>query len=171
MNQQSEAPAGAAMNIQMIQGELDEATVEQFSTMAASSEIPMSAIVLVVLMRAGRLTEARQRYAETGLALGPETWFSLIDDSLAAEVAAEVGDRELATQVYRRLAPFAGRPATAAASSAIWPVDWFLAVAAATAGDKPMATTHADAAVRLCRSWRIEPATGWIRTQRDRFGF
>ena len=104
---------------------------------AASSEIPMSANVLVVLLRAGRLAEVRELYATQGLTLGPETWFSLIGDSLAAEVAAEMGDRELAMRVYARLAPFAGRPATAAASAAIWPVDWFLAVAAAAPARKP----------------------------------
>jgi hypothetical protein len=131
----------------------------------------MSANVLVVLLRAGRLAEVRELYATQGLTLGPETWFSLIGDSLAAEVAAEMGDRELAMRVYARLAPFAGRPATAAASAAIWPVDWFLAVAAAATGEKAVATTHADDAERLCRSWRIEPAIGWIRDQRRRFGF
>ena len=93
MNQQSEALAGTAMTIQIIQGQLDEAAVEQFSMVASSSEIPMSANVLVVLLRAGRLAEVRERYAAQGLTLGPETWFSLISDSLAAEVAAEVGDR------------------------------------------------------------------------------
>jgi DNA-binding SARP family transcriptional activator len=171
MNQQSEALAGTVMNVQVIQGQLDKAAVERFSMAASNSEIPMSANVLVVLLRAGRLAEVQERYAAQGLTLGPETWFSLISDSLAAEVAAEVGDPELAMQVYRRLAPFAGRPATAAASSAIWPVDWFLAVAAAATGEKQVATAHADAAERLCHSWRIEPAIGWIHSQRRRFGF
>jgi hypothetical protein len=53
----------------------------------------------------------------------------------------------------------------------MWPVYWFLAVAAAATGEKAVATTHADDAERLCRSWRIEPAIGWIRDQRRRFGF
>ena len=171
MNQQAEALAGTAMTIQLIQGELDETTVQQFSMVASSSAIPMSANVLVVLLRAGRLDEVRERYAAQGLMLGPETWFSLISDSLAAEVAAEVNDPALAMRVYRRLAPFAGRPATAAASAAIWPVDWFLAMAAAASGEKAIATSHADDAERLCRDWRIEPAIDWIRNQRRRFGF
>jgi hypothetical protein len=131
----------------------------------------MSANVLVVLLRAGRLAEVQELYAARGLTLGPETWFSLISDSLAAEVAMEVGDRHLAMQVYRRIAPFAGRPATAAASSAVWPVDWFLALAAAATGETTVASAHADDAERLCHRWRIEPATGWIRDQRARFGF
>jgi hypothetical protein len=53
----------------------------------------------------------------------------------------------------------------------MWPVDWFLALAAATTGEKSVATTHADAALRLCHSWRITPATEWILAQRRRFGF
>jgi hypothetical protein len=171
MNQQSEAPAGTAMTVQVIQDQLDEATVERFSMVASTSEIPMSANMLVVLLRAGRHTEVQEHYAARGLTLGPETWFSLIGDSLAAEVAIEVGDPELAMQVYRRLAPFAGRPATAAASAAMWPVDWFLALAAAAAGENPVATRHADETGDLCRQWRIEPAIGWMRQQRTRFGF
>jgi len=171
MNQQSEALAGTAVNVQVIQGQMDGAAVEQFSAVASTSEIPMSANVLVVLLRAGRLAEVQELYAARGLTLGPETWFSLISDSLAAEVAMEVGDRDLAMQVYRRIAPFAGRPATAAASSAVWPVDWFLALAAAATGETTVASAHADDAERLCHRWRIEPATGWIRDQRARFGF
>jgi len=171
MNQQSEALAGTAVNVQVIQGQVDGAAVEQFSAVASTSEIPMSANVLVVLLRAGRLAEVQELYAARGLTLGPETWFSLISDSLAAEVAMEVGDRDLAMQVYRRIAPFAGRPATAAASSAVWPVDWFLALAAAATGETTVASAHADDAERLCHRWRIEPATGWIRDQRARFGF
>jgi len=171
MNQRSEALAGTAMTVQLIQDQIQDTVVEQFLSAAASSEIPMSANLLVVLLRAGRATEVKARYAADGLTLGPETWFSLISDSLAAEVAAEVGDRELAAQVYRRIAPFAGRPATAAASAAIWPVDWFLALAAAATGEMAVATTHADDAERLCTAWQIEPANGWIRRQRRRFDF
>lgn len=171
MNQQAEALAGAAMTIQVIQGKLDDVVVQQFSMAAADSKIPMSANVLIVLLRAGRRGEAEAWYARDGLTLGPESWFSLISDSMAAEVAAEFGNRELAMQVYRRLAPYAGRPASAAASSAIWPVDWFLAVAAAATGEKTVAATHADRALDLCAQWGIEPATAWIRSQRERYGF
>ncbi|MET0865358.1 MAG: AAA family ATPase [Nakamurella sp.] len=171
MNQQAEALPGTVATVQVIQDQIEDSLVEQFTAMAALSEIPMSANMLVVLLRAGRVDEVKTRYATDGLMLGPESWFSLISDSLAAEVAAELGDRELALQVYRRIAPFAGRPATAAASSAIWPVDWFLALAASTTGETAVATAHADDAERLCSAWRIEPANGWIRRQRRRFGF
>jgi hypothetical protein len=171
MNQQAEALAGTTATIQVIKNQIDEAMVDQFSMMAANSEIPMSANLFVVLLRAGRVAEVKDRYAADGLTLGPESWFSLIADSFAAEVAAELDDRELAMQVYRRIAPFAGRPVTAAASSAVWPVDWFLALAAATIGENAVATTHADDAERLCTLWRIDPANGWIRQQRKRFGF
>ena len=119
----------------------------------------MSANVLIVLLRAGRRGEAEARYARDGLTLGPESWFSLISDSMAAEVAAEFGDRELAMQVYGRRRPYAGRPASAAASNAVWPVDWFLAVAAAAAGEKAVAAGHADDALNLCAQWGIERAT------------
>ena len=93
MNQQSEAPTGAAMVIQVIQDRIDDVMVQQFSAVAAASQIPMSANILVVLLRAGRIEEVRRRYAIDGLTLGPESWFSLIADSMAAEVAAELVDR------------------------------------------------------------------------------
>jgi hypothetical protein len=44
-------------------------------------------------------------------------------------------------------------------------------MAAAAAGEADLAVRHADAALALCRDWRIPLAADWLVDQRDRYSF
>ena len=79
--------------------------------------------------------------------------------------------RDLAASLYQRLSPFSGRAATAGSGAALGPVDTYLALAAATAGETALATRHAEDAQRLCERWRIPVAARWLREHRERNGF
>ena len=59
----------------------------------------------------------------------------------------------------------------AGSGNASGPVDAFLAMAAASTGERQVATRHADDAERLCEEWDIPLAARWLRGQRERYGF
>ena len=89
----------------------------------------------------------------------------------AAEVALALGDADLAKASYARLEPIAGRSSSAGAHNAMGPVDGFLALAAAAAGDTARATEHAEDALRLRERWDVPLAADRLRAARARHGF
>ena len=109
--------------------------------------------------------------AEHPVVLDEVDWFSLMNWACAAEAALGLGDTELAAAAYEKLAPYAGRVASAGSGNAMGPVDAFLAHAAAAVGDLDIATRHADDALRLMEEWKIPLAAQWLRDQRERFSF
>jgi hypothetical protein len=77
----------------------------------------------------------------------------------------------MAAAVYAKLAPFGGRGCSAGSGNASGPVDAFLALAAAAAGEREQAARHADAALALAEQWEIPLAAQWLRSQRERYSF
>jgi hypothetical protein len=59
----------------------------------------------------------------------------------------------------------------AGSGNASGPVDAFLAMSAMAAGERELATQHADDAMRLCEEWGIPLAARWLRDQRERYSF
>jgi hypothetical protein len=171
MAQQSESPAGAALVLRMAMGAVDDAVVAGFEPVAATSPLPMRAHLLMLMLRAGQRDQALQRFAASGVELDHDDWFSLQQQCQAAEAAIGLGAAELGAIVYRRLAPYAGRVCCAGAAVALGPVDGYLALAAAAAGEPAVAARHARDAEVLCARWEIPLVASWLQTQRESYGF
>lgn len=133
--------------------------------------MPVEAALALVLSRGGRLDEARQHLATGTADQSSDWWFSLLSLSMSAEAAMRVGMPDVAAAAYGRLAPFAGRPAAGGSGTIIGLVDHFLAMAAHAAGERELATRHADDAVRLCSEWELPLAAAWFARLRGEFGF
>jgi hypothetical protein len=133
--------------------------------------LPMDLDVLWMLVRAGRIDEARTEYERSTVVLDEDGWLALFERCIVAEIAFALGHADDARAMYRWLAPYAGRCAMAGFGSALGPVDAHLALAAAAAGEREVATRHADDAMKLCGDWDIPLAARWLRGHRDRGGF
>ncbi len=134
-----------------------------------SGPFPVELPVVWLLVRAGRLDEARA--ACSGAIPPGDNWASLHQHCLAAEIAFALALPGLAAAAYQWLSPYAGRACSAGFGAAIGPVDAFLALAACAAGEREIAARHADDALRLCSEWEIPLAERWLRDQRDQGGF
>lgn len=168
--QYGDAIAGAMLSLGMWQ-QRNEEILPLLRARETESDLPVLPAVVVVLIRLGRLDEARAHLAEHPFDLDVDTWFAMLPWSLAGEIALGLGDRDLARDAYTRLAPYAGRTCSAGSGVAMGPVDTFLALAAAAAGDADLAARHADDARALCRAWRIPLAEQWLLDKRDQYGF
>jgi hypothetical protein len=133
--------------------------------------VPITATVVAALWRAGRTEEARAHRAAHEIRLEGEDIFALLNRAMAAEVALHLDEPALGATVRPLLLPFAGRSCSVGSGFACGPVDLYLALAAAAAGEREQATEHADDAERLCADWQIPLAAQWLRDQRDRHGF
>ena len=124
-----------------------------------------------MLVRTGGRDEAAHHLRMRGLGTPTDSWMRSSLDAQIAEIAAGVGDVELAADVYGRLAEQAGTPAAAGASSAMGPIDTYLALAAAATGERETAARHAEDARRLCELWGIPLAAQRLSDFRARYGF
>jgi type II secretory pathway predicted ATPase ExeA len=164
-----DAVAGVLVAIALWQGRTDEAARGVHAV--AEGPLPVGSLLVHLLWRNGQEDEARAYYAEHGVTLDDDDWFSVLNWCNAGATALYVEDPELGAQVYTLLAPMAGRSCSAGSGNASGPVDGYLAMAAAAAGETALATRHADDAERLAEQWRIPLFAQWLREQRDRFGF
>jgi hypothetical protein len=171
MRQGQESPAGAALVLRMVRGEVDAETAGQLQMLAPYSPLPLDAGIVMLLLRAGLPAQARAWYEQHGMAFGPEDWYRLNNLCQAGEAAAGLGETDLAATVYRELAPYAGRPCSAGGAVAQAPVDAYLALTAAAAGEPEVAARHADAALDQCDRWGIPLVAEWLRGHRRRSGF
>jgi hypothetical protein len=169
LEQSEDVAAGVLVTLALWRKVTDEAVAILESM--EGGPFPISASVVAFLWRGGQEDRARAYYAEHPVDLETDDWFSLLNWGMAAEAALEMGDAELAAAAYAKLEPFAGMSCGSGSGFASGPVDTYLAEAAAARGDLALATTHADAAERLCREWEIPLAAQWLRDQRDRYRF
>jgi hypothetical protein len=132
---------------------------------------PFSASIAVYLWRAGEHDRARAVHAERGAPLDVDSDLAVIAWSHGAELALYVGDPGLAAATYELLAPLAGRSTCAGSALALGPVDSFLALAAAAAGERELAARHADDALRLCAAWGLPMVAEWLEQARAAYDF
>ncbi|MET1008154.1 MAG: hypothetical protein ABWX96_21565, partial [Propionibacteriaceae bacterium] len=178
LEEAGQASAEAAIGLRVWQGRGEE-SVPVLAAMeahgAADPEVPslmpVTALLIVQLLRAGQREAARQHYLEHPIDLEPLGWISSLNWGTAAEVALAMADRPLAAAAYERLAPLAGRSCSAGSGIAMGPVDGFLALAAAAVGELELAAQHADRALELMAAWEIPLAAEWLRGQRAQYGF
>jgi hypothetical protein len=135
------------------------------------SPYPFAASVAVYLWRAGEQERARAYVAEHGLPLEHANDITLLAWCHAAEMALHLGDRQVASRCYELLAPLAGHNACAGSSLALGPVDAYLAMAAAAAGETGLAGRHADDAVELAERWGLPLVVEWVLEQRKTSGY
>ncbi len=115
-----------------------------------------------LLARGGYVDEVRERLGTMPYSEPEASWQTLSAWSYEAEAAYAVGDRTLAERCYVELAPYAGRMAVAGVAVAQGPVDGYLALAAATLGDRPAARRHAEDARRLAEEWELPAYVSWL---------
>lgn len=130
-----------------------------------------TSLFLLVLVRAGQRDEVAAVLERGHWVPGGASWAGTFDLSVAAHAAYLAGKAQLAADVYQQLAPHAGRPATAGSGGALGPVDAFLALAAATTGERQLAARHADDAVALAGSWDLPLVIEWLAELRAGGGF
>ena len=82
-----------------------------------------------------------------------------------------VGDASVARRWARVLEPLTGRMALAGVSLVFGPVDGYLALAAATTGDRAAASRYADRALAQADEWRLPTYRDWLLAQRARLRF
>jgi hypothetical protein len=127
-------------------------------------------ILHVALARTGRHDALRAVLARQPLrdlhGLWSSTWVYCFD----AEAAAAVGDTARAARLLPLLRPLAGRMCIAGIAIAQGPVDGYLALAAATAGQRDEARRHADQAEALAHEWDLPRYLVWLRARRDSLG-
>ncbi|GGM35516.1 BTAD domain-containing putative transcriptional regulator [Dactylosporangium sucinum] len=129
------------------------------------------AFYLLVLVRAGHRDEAAAVLDRSGWEPDGGSWAATSDLAIGAHAAYVARRPQFAAEVYERLAPYAGRPATAGSGGALGPVDAFLALAAAAAGEHAMAARHADDAAALAAAWDLPVVTEWLAALRADGGF
>jgi DNA-binding SARP family transcriptional activator len=169
MPQREEARAGELV-LTLAQGRAAE-MVPWLTELADGSPLPLEGVLLLVMIYAGMVDEARARYEQRGLQEFTDDWQALMYMAIAIEVANACGLTELAARMYERMSPYAGRAVVAGSGVALGPVDTYLALAAATVGETALATRHAEDAQRLCERWRIPVAARWLREHRERNGY
>ncbi|WP_167009164.1 BTAD domain-containing putative transcriptional regulator [Mumia sp. ZJ430] len=162
---------GGLMLVLGIWGGLDEKEDAGLGQLVAAARVPIHMAATGILVRLGRLDEARAMYEESQPSLDDDSWIAPLIWGFGAEVALALGERDLAAAAYGRLAPLRGGVLSAGSTIAMGPVDAFLALAAAANDNLELATLHADDAVRLMREWRIPLAEEWLQGQRDLHGF
>jgi hypothetical protein len=169
LEQSEDATAGAMISLSIWQGK--SAETAELMTALEGGPLPISATVVAYLWRGGEEEKARDYYASHPFDLETDDWFSLLAWCNAAESALYMGDADLGVRTYAKLAPYAGMSCVAGSGNASGPVDAFLAMAAAAAGEGPVATRHGDDGEKLCAEWDVPLAGQWLRGQRERYGF
>ena len=170
LSQQDDAVAGAVLSTLMWQGRSEE-VLEMLRLQVKENILPLDASVLALLVRGGRLEEARAYRADHEPELGGDTWFSLLPWCPARESALALGDRTLAATAYRLLAPHAGKMALRrlrrrGRAGRRLPRD-----GSRGTGEARHRGPARRRRLALCRAWRIPLVAQWLRDQRDRYGF
>jgi tetratricopeptide (TPR) repeat protein len=107
-----------------------------------------------VLGYIGREAEARERFESLGsnefTNISPDDGW-LVSMHHLAEICARLDDGARAEQLYRKLAPFNGKPVSLGFVAFHGPVARYLGLLAATAGNWEVAARHFEDAIETCR--------------------
>jgi hypothetical protein len=169
-------PANEALHvagIHLVSGMWDERIqeiVEPLTQAIAVAQNDLARDVLILsLARTGDLEALRSELA-VPLEHQVENWSSVTTWCSMAEAAAVAGDHTLAAQMAERLSPQSGRIALSGISSAMGPVDGYLALALAASGRRDEGTAAADRAQAQGEAWGLTAYVAWLRGHRDRMG-
>ncbi len=151
----------------------DESLAEHSAVIDAAADLhPMLWPILhAALARSDRPDQLRVALAHHPLPDLAGLWSSTWTHCWEAEAAAAAGDAARAARVLPLLRPLAGRMCVAGIAIAQGPVDGYLALAAATAGERDEARRHGDVAERLARDWGLDRYLDWLRERRADLGF
>ena len=132
----------------------------------------VSETVHQMLARAGRHEDLRRLLATTRKrGSGTVLWSLVTDWCMELEAAAAVGDVDLARDGLEALAPYADRISVAGAAACFGPVSGYLAVGAATVGDRAAAARYAIAARETASHWGWYAYVAWLDGERERLAF
>jgi hypothetical protein len=169
LSQKADALRGALLVPQIWGHEVDDTT--SLTDYIENANVPIAPGLTVLLLRKGLPELAEQVWAGHEFEMGEDDWFSELHWSFGAEVALELGDAELGADLYQRLVRLGGQCVISGTGPAHGPADVYLACAAAAAGERALATEHADVAARLCEEWGIPQVARRLDDLRERHGF
>jgi hypothetical protein len=124
-----------------------------------------------VLALVGREGDLRAELAARPLQPMVDNWYLTADAGVRAIVAALLDDVPLARSVVDLLRPASGRMAVSGISVVSGPVDGYLALALAVAGEREEATVLAERAEALATRWGMAAYLRWLRERRAHLGF
>jgi DNA-binding SARP family transcriptional activator len=145
--------------------------LDRFLAIDEVSPTDMGTVLLLLLLRSGRLDDAAAHLEQRPVPLVDDDFAAPLDLAIGAEAALLLRRPTLAAAVYPLMSGWSGRMASAGTGAPLGPVDAFLALAAAAAGETALASSHADEAVRLCQEWGLAPVAAWLAALRVRFEF
>jgi hypothetical protein len=93
----------------------------------------------------------------------PQFW--LVNMAMLSELCAGLGDADGARALYAELAPFAARTVVVVYASCWGPVERYLALLAATAGDEHLRERHARAALARTEAMRAPLLSAELRAR------
>jgi DNA-binding SARP family transcriptional activator len=167
--QKTDALKGALLVPQIWGG--PAAPVEVLTDYTDGANVPIEPAIVVMLLRSGEHEGARQLWAGHRYELGGDDWYRELHHAFGAEIALELGERDLGAELYERLRPLRGGCIISGTGPAHGPADAYLAMAAAAAGETALATEHAAAAAALCRTWDLPQVALRLDDLRERHGF
>ncbi|MFW5473055.1 BTAD domain-containing putative transcriptional regulator [Knoellia sp. CPCC 206450] len=140
--------------------------------MAAADPTATDDMTLTPMLHLSAVAGDRDRVEQllSRTSLPTEDWSESMDLALLAIAATAVEDADLARQVAERLGPLSGRMAVAGTASLQGPVDCFLAMALATAGDAEAARVAADRGEATAREWGMHVLLDRFAEQRRSLG-
>jgi DNA-binding SARP family transcriptional activator len=169
LSQKADALRGAIL-VPQIWGR-DISDEEAFDDYIANASIPIAPGLTVLLLRKDMAELAEQVWADHDYQMGDDDWYAELHWSFGAEIALELGEPQLGSDLYERLVRLRGQCVISGTGPAHGPADLYLACAAAATGELGLATEHADVAARLCREWDIPQVARRLDDLRDRHGF
>jgi tetratricopeptide (TPR) repeat protein len=136
-------------DIRREQGRLDE-MLPWFSMGIGDERVLVANLHAQVLVEGGRHDEAREVLVPTGGIQRPvEDWYWIAEAVTAAELACELGDRDLGAELREQLRPFSGLLSCNGSITTGPPVDLHLGRLDLLLGDRQAARDHLSAALDL----------------------
>lgn len=164
------ALGSARIGLGLWRGELDHPD-DVLQQALDHSVLSIPTLRLLVAVRTGRLEEVASFLADHGGALDTEDFVTMFNRALQAEAAFLLGAPEHAAAAYAALAPHAGQVVSLGTGVPLGPHDAFLALAAATVGDRETATRHATDAEVLIERWELTACRAWFDGHRRAGGW
>lgn len=168
VHEAGDALDSAQLSMDVWTGSLD-ARLDDALAALRREPLPIAAVIGQLLVRAGRLDEARDLLPAAHEAMSAQMFLTLLNWAAAAEMACALGDSSLGADAYAHLAPLAGFAVCGGAGFAMGPVDAFLALAACSVGAGDLAHEHAARAEDLMRQWAIPAVERWWRAEREHY--